>query len=78
MDLQESVQFSLSSEYDYLVQETFVLPIIELDRFVLDLCLADLVLKDKIFVYDLANQRIGWTDYDCKLDLMIPNDNMFC
>ncbi|PNY04020.1 aspartic proteinase-like protein 2-like [Trifolium pratense] len=27
--------------------------------------LGDLVLKDKIFVYDLANQRIGWTDYDC-------------
>jgi len=27
---------------------------------------ADLVLKDKIFVYDLANQRIGWVNYDCK------------
>lgn len=27
---------------------------------------ADLVLKDKIFVYDLANQRIGWANYDCK------------
>ncbi|KAJ4754553.1 Eukaryotic aspartyl protease family protein [Rhynchospora pubera] len=27
--------------------------------------LGDLVLKDKIFVYDLANQRIGWSDYDC-------------
>ncbi|GKV37618.1 hypothetical protein SLEP1_g45626 [Rubroshorea leprosula] len=26
----------------------------------------DLVLKDKIFVYDLAHQRIGWTNYDCK------------
>ena len=24
------------------------------------------VLKDKIFVYDLANQRIGWADYDCE------------
>lgn len=27
---------------------------------------ADLVLKDKIFVYDLAHQRIGWANYDCK------------
>ncbi|CAN4117163.1 unnamed protein product [Withania somnifera] len=27
--------------------------------------LGDLVLKDKIIVYDLAQQRIGWTDYDC-------------
>ncbi|GLT89878.1 hypothetical protein SLE2022_078400 [Rubroshorea leprosula] len=29
--------------------------------------LGDLVLKDKIFVYDLARQRIGWTNYDCSL-----------
>lgn len=28
--------------------------------------MADLVLKDKIVVYDLAGQRIGWADYDCK------------
>ncbi|GAB2272253.1 hypothetical protein Dimus_007073 [Dionaea muscipula] len=27
--------------------------------------LGDLVLKDKIFVYDLARQRIGWASYDC-------------
>ncbi|KAF5185257.1 Aspartyl protease apcb1 [Thalictrum thalictroides] len=27
--------------------------------------LGDLVLKDKIFVYDLGRQRIGWADYDC-------------
>ncbi|KAL4324295.1 hypothetical protein GQ457_11G019360 [Hibiscus cannabinus] len=27
--------------------------------------LGDLVLKDKIFVYDLAKQRIGWKSYDC-------------
>ncbi|WCJ34408.1 Eukaryotic aspartyl protease family protein [Euphorbia peplus] len=27
--------------------------------------LGDLVLKDKIFVYDLARQRIGWANYDC-------------
>lgn len=29
-------------------------------------CFADLVLKDKVFVYDLARQRIGWANYDCK------------
>ncbi|KAL2934859.1 Aspartic proteinase-like protein 2 [Bienertia sinuspersici] len=28
--------------------------------------LGDLVLKDKIFVYDLAHQRVGWANYDCK------------
>lgn len=28
--------------------------------------LTDLVLKDKIVVYDLAHQRIGWANYDCK------------
>lgn len=27
--------------------------------------LGDLVLKDKVFVYDLAHQRIGWANYDC-------------
>ncbi|GMJ15489.1 hypothetical protein like AT5G22850 [Hibiscus trionum] len=27
--------------------------------------LGDLVLKDKIFVYDLGKQRIGWKNYDC-------------
>lgn len=27
--------------------------------------LGDLVLKDKIFVYDLGGQRIGWANYDC-------------
>ncbi|XVF69055.1 hypothetical protein PTKIN_Ptkin11bG0050400 [Pterospermum kingtungense] len=29
--------------------------------------LGDLVLKDKIVVYDLANQQIGWTNYDCSM-----------
>ncbi|KAK4724872.1 hypothetical protein R3W88_027651 [Solanum pinnatisectum] len=27
--------------------------------------LGDLVLKDKIIIYDLARQRIGWAEYDC-------------
>ncbi|KAI4371339.1 hypothetical protein MLD38_019586 [Melastoma candidum] len=29
--------------------------------------LGDLVLKDKIFVYDIARQRIGWAPYDCSM-----------
>ncbi|XP_031488793.1 aspartic proteinase 36-like [Nymphaea colorata] len=27
--------------------------------------LGDIVLKDKIFVYDLEGQQVGWTNYDC-------------
>lgn len=27
------------------------------------------MLKDKIVVYDLAGQRIGWANYDCKFGL---------
>ncbi|TYI48728.1 hypothetical protein E1A91_D13G267300v1 [Gossypium mustelinum] len=27
--------------------------------------LGDLVMKDKIFVYDLEKQQIGWVNYDC-------------
>ncbi|CAA2970443.1 aspartic ase 2 [Olea europaea subsp. europaea] len=33
--------------------------------------LGDLVLKDKIFVYDLARQRIGWADHDCSLSVNV-------
>nr|AFK35792.1 unknown [Lotus japonicus] len=33
--------------------------------------LGDLVLKDKIVVNDLANQRIGWTNYDCSLSVNV-------
>ncbi|CAN1134887.1 Aspartic proteinase 36 [Linum perenne] len=33
--------------------------------------LGDLALKDKIFVYDLARQRIGWTSYDCSAPVNI-------
>ncbi|KGN46902.1 aspartic proteinase-like protein 2 [Cucumis sativus] len=33
--------------------------------------LGDLVLKDKIFIYDLANQRIGWTNYDCSMSVNV-------
>ncbi|KVH90503.1 Aspartic peptidase [Cynara cardunculus var. scolymus] len=33
--------------------------------------LGDLVLKDKIFVYDLSKKRIGWTDYDCSTDVNV-------
>ncbi|OWM82475.1 hypothetical protein CDL15_Pgr002050 [Punica granatum] len=33
--------------------------------------LGDLVLKDKIFVYDLARQRIGWASYDCSMSVNV-------
>ncbi|GER42683.1 eukaryotic aspartyl protease family protein [Striga asiatica] len=33
--------------------------------------LGDLVLKDKIVVYDLASQRIGWANYDCSLSVNV-------
>ncbi|CAI0452714.1 unnamed protein product [Linum tenue] len=33
--------------------------------------LGDLILKDKIFVYDLANQRIGWANYDCSTSVNV-------
>ncbi|XP_044473964.1 aspartic proteinase 36-like isoform X5 [Mangifera indica] len=33
--------------------------------------LGDLVLKDKIFVYDLAQQRLGWANYDCSLSVNV-------
>lgn len=40
--------------------------------------LGDIVLKDKIFVYDLDNQRIGWTSFDCSAPVNLssaPSDN---
>jgi hypothetical protein len=40
---------------------------------VCNLFVTDLVLKDKIFVYDLANMRMGWTDYDCKPRSLLSN-----
>ncbi|KAE9608255.1 putative nepenthesin [Lupinus albus] len=33
--------------------------------------LGDIVLKDKFFVYDLARQRIGWTNYNCSLPVNV-------
>ncbi|CAN0916555.1 Aspartic proteinase 36 [Linum grandiflorum] len=33
--------------------------------------LGDLILKDKIFVYDIANQRVGWTNYDCSMSVNV-------
>ncbi|XP_013637060.1 PREDICTED: aspartic proteinase-like protein 2 isoform X1 [Brassica oleracea var. oleracea] len=33
--------------------------------------LGDLVLKDKVFVYDLARQRIGWAEYDCSMSVNV-------
>ncbi|OAY51496.1 aspartic proteinase 36 [Manihot esculenta] len=36
--------------------------------------LGDLVLKDKIFVYDIANQRLGWTNYDCSMSVNVSTN----
>ncbi|XP_013600030.1 PREDICTED: aspartic proteinase-like protein 2 isoform X1 [Brassica oleracea var. oleracea] len=33
--------------------------------------LGDLVLKDKVVVYDLVRQRIGWAEYDCSLEVNV-------
>jgi hypothetical protein len=31
---------------------------------------ADLVLSDKLVVYNLENHVIGWTDYNCKFGVI--------
>ncbi|KAM7257755.1 hypothetical protein ACFE04_013496 [Oxalis oulophora] len=33
--------------------------------------LGDIVLKDRIFVYDLAGQQIGWANYDCSMQVNV-------
>ncbi|XP_019443421.1 PREDICTED: aspartic proteinase-like protein 2 [Lupinus angustifolius] len=33
--------------------------------------LGDIILKDKIIVYDLASQQIGWTNYNCSLPVNV-------
>ncbi|KAH7315986.1 hypothetical protein KP509_21G073000 [Ceratopteris richardii] len=33
--------------------------------------LGDLVLKDKLIIYDLEQQRIGWVDYDCTSNVTV-------
>lgn len=35
-------------------------------------CFADLVLSNKLVVYDLENQVIGWTEYNCKYHVTFP------
>ncbi|XP_074561791.1 aspartic proteinase 36-like [Curcuma longa] len=37
--------------------------------------LGDLVLKDKIVVYDLANQRVGWRSYDCSQSVNVSTSS---
>ncbi|CAM0885221.1 unnamed protein product [Alopecurus aequalis] len=32
--------------------------------------LGDIVLHDKLIVYDLGKRRLGWTDYNCKFKLL--------
>ncbi|CAI0623500.1 unnamed protein product, partial [Linum tenue] len=42
--------------------------------------LGDLVLKDKIFVYDLFHQQIGWTNYNCleAANVFVPKQRSSC
>ncbi|MFS8007590.1 putative nepenthesin [Helianthus anomalus] len=35
--------------------------------------LGDLVLKNKIIVYDIEGQRIGWSDYDCSSSINVSS-----
>ncbi|KAG5515645.1 hypothetical protein RHGRI_036628 [Rhododendron griersonianum] len=37
--------------------------------------LGDLFLQNKIIVYDLTDQRIGWTNYDCSLGVNVSTAN---
>ncbi|KAH6814684.1 Eukaryotic aspartyl protease family protein [Perilla frutescens var. frutescens] len=37
--------------------------------------LGDLVLKDKVVVYDLGGQRIGWANYDCSSSVNVSTSN---
>ncbi|XVF41477.1 hypothetical protein PTKIN_Ptkin01aG0282800 [Pterospermum kingtungense] len=37
--------------------------------------LGDLVLSNKLVVYDIENQTIGWTDYNCSSSIKVKNEN---
>jgi len=36
--------------------------------------MGDLVLSNKLVIYDLENQVIGWTDYNCSSSIKIEDD----
>ncbi|KAM1169415.1 hypothetical protein ACFX13_031910 [Malus domestica] len=36
--------------------------------------LGDLVLSNKLVIYDLENQMIGWTDYNCSSSIKVRNE----
>ncbi|KAK9138613.1 hypothetical protein Sjap_009207 [Stephania japonica] len=35
---------------------------------------ADLVISNKLLAYDLENQTLGWTDYNCSSSIMLRDD----
>ncbi|KAL5830982.1 hypothetical protein ACOSQ4_016336 [Xanthoceras sorbifolium] len=60
---------------DYLIQQTSIAGAtvwcIGFQKIQGQTILGDLVLKDKIFVYDLDGQRIGWANYDCSMSVNV-------
>ncbi|KAL1193075.1 Aspartic proteinase 39 [Cardamine amara subsp. amara] len=37
--------------------------------------IGEVALRDKMFVYDLDHQRIGWAEYNCSLDVTRGDQN---
>ncbi|KAJ6697065.1 hypothetical protein OIU85_003429 [Salix viminalis] len=36
--------------------------------------LGDLVLSNKLVLYDIENQAIGWTEYNCSSSIKVKDD----
>ena len=47
----------------------FVLIFLSFRPSFISLLLADLVLSNKLVLYDLENQTIGWTEYNCEYEV---------
>lgn len=40
-------------------------------------CFAEVAIRDKMFVYDLDHQRIGWAEYNCECDCVFDRTFSF-